>query len=428
MSHSLLSTPSTLSTPPRALRAELEQLLAEPIAEAKARASSSFDLLAGSGERDLILYGAGSLGTKVAEHLSRLGRAPRAFLDGNQAKWGGRIAGTEVTSVSDAVRRFPQAVCVVTVCSPGNSYLAIREQLLNAGLSHVIPSLPLLWKYAEDLLPHAMIQLPCHTLAEKAEVLAAYDLMADEASRGQYIAEIRFRLWADYSTLPSPSPEDQHFPPVLVSLGLEEVFVDCGAYTGDTLSRFLELTGASCGRALAFEPDPKNFRGLESYVRSLSDELRSRVEIVNAAVGGHTGPAEFAASGAENATLIVGKDSCPRRGRGLPSSTSHPNKGSIPVPCFRLDDYLHDMEPTLLKLDVEGAELAALHGAQNTIARLAPVIMACAYHRPDDLWTIPLFLHSLQADYGFYLRSHSHDAWETVIYALPRSRRARAKE
>jgi hypothetical protein len=87
-----------------------------------------------------------------------------------------------------------------------------------------------------------------------------------------------------------------------------------------------------------------------------------------------------------------------------------------------LDALIADARPTLLKLDIEGAEPDALLGARNTIVRHTPVLAVCVYHAQDHLWSIPLALQQLRDDYAFFLRPYNEEGWDLVCYAVPRMR------
>jgi hypothetical protein len=85
-----------------------------------------------------------------------------------------------------------------------------------------------------------------------------------------------------------------------------------------------------------------------------------------------------------------------------------------------LDDFLSEKEQreiTYIKLDIEGAELEALKGMKKIIATCKPKLAICIYHKPTDLWTIPLFIRSLNPSYKLYIRQHDR-VHETVCYAL----------
>ena len=102
------------------------------------------------------------------------------------------------------------------------------------------------------------------------------------------------------------------------------------------------------------------------------------------------------------------------------------NSGDIEVDCIPLDEAFqkYNFSPTYLKMDVEGAELEALKGAEKTIRQRLPVLAVCVYHRYDDLWRIPSYLHSLSDKYSLFLRPHEFENWQLVCYAVPKKRLA----
>ena len=68
-------------------------------------------------------------------------------------------------------------------------------------------------------------------------------------------------------------------------------------------------------------------------------------------------------------------------------------------------------------MDIEGAELEALKGAEKTIRADRPDLGICVYHSPSHLWEIPLYLHGLGVGYRLYLRNYTSLTGETVLYA-----------
>src|SRR5262249_9153018 len=70
-----------------------------------------------------------------------------------------------------------------------------------------------------------------------------------------------------------------------------------------------------------------------------------------------------------------------------------------------------------IKLDVEGSELNALHGGEQSLRRWRPKLAISLYHRPEDFFTIPLWLNSLNCGYRFFLDHYSIHNEETVLYA-----------
>lgn len=74
---------------------------------------------------------------------------------------------------------------------------------------------------------------------------------------------------------------------------------------------------------------------------------------------------------------------------------------------------------TVVKLDVEGGELAALHGMSESLRRFRPRLAVAIYHEPEHFFEIPAYLMQLLADYRFYIRQYSCGRFETLLYAVP---------
>ena len=97
-------------------------------------------------------------------------------------------------------------------------------------------------------------------------------------------------------------------------------------------------------------------------------------------------------------------------------------QGQDSVECVTLDQALRDVTPTILKFDIEGAELDALAGAREVIARSRPVLAVSCYHQQSHLWEIPLELARTCHDYQFFLRPHGVEGWDLLCYAVPQER------
>jgi hypothetical protein len=71
----------------------------------------------------------------------------------------------------------------------------------------------------------------------------------------------------------------------------------------------------------------------------------------------------------------------------------------------------------MIKMDVEGAEIAALNGAKLTIRQTAPDLAICVYHKASDILSVPKLLKQWVPEYKLYLRNHYSYMLETVLYA-----------
>ena len=65
------------------------------------------------------------------------------------------------------------------------------------------------------------------------------------------------------------------------------------------------------------------------------------------------------------------------------------------------------LSPTFIKLHLEGAELAALKGARQTLLDHRPIVAATVYHNDDGIWKTAEWLMRTLPDYRFFFRNHS---------------------
>lgn len=183
-----------------------------------------------------------------------------------------------------------------------------------------------------------------------------------------------------------------------------DTFLDCGACFGDTAVWAMDKVGDS-GTVVSFEPIENQVEVLKENVKRHSAVRKTRVLVENAAVSDGNGYLLF--------------DEC---WGGSPVGSSREAKdGKVRVSKVKIDDYCreHNIRPDYIKMDIEGAELSALSGAQETIQKLKPRLAICVYHKLiDDFMEIPSFIKSIVPSYKFYLKK-SHYVNETVLFAVP---------
>lgn len=153
--------------------------------------------------------------------------------------------------------------------------------------------------------------------------------------------------------------DNRHVAAMLAALvGPDDHCVDVGAHKGDVLRQFVRL--APNGRHVAFEPVPSLFEGLEREFGS------APVELHRVALSETDGEAEFTFYPEHPGLSGLGEAAVP----------ADAPRERFTVPVRRLDDVLADHPaPSLIKIDVEGAELGLLRGAEQTLARAKPAIL-----------------------------------------------------
>jgi len=186
------------------------------------------------------------------------------------------------------------------------------------------------------------------------------------------------------------------YPDITMAVGLYELdtarlihrllkpnlwFVDVGANLGYFTLLAAKWT-APAGRVDAFEPDPINRKRLEQHLHENS--LGDRVRIYPIAASSQAGEVE----------LIHPQSAGANHGMASMYKSLAGEGETFTVPTARLDKLLNG-SPDLIKLDVEGAELAAIEGMENilrspTPPRLIiehnPTSCAAAGYRPADIF------------------------------------------
>lgn len=178
----------------------------------------------------------------------------------------------------------------------------------------------------------------------------------------------------------------------------DEIFIDCGAYSGDTIEQYINFTNSKYKKIYAFEPGKEILDVLKKNMGSYKN-----IEIVNKGVWNEE-------------TFLTFEDS---------GETAHIDNetGKNTIEVTTIDTVVQaDERITFIKMDIEGSELKALQGARQTIERDMPKLAICCYHKKEDIIELFAFMKNCENSeyrYHIYLRQHSNSAYETVLYAIP---------
>ena len=231
---------------------------------------------------------------------------------------------------------------------------------------------------------------------KKLDYLLAH--LADDTSRAVFSELVDSRIHGRLPACREHTP--QYFPPQILGTRAQDVFVDCGAYTGDTLVNFQKFCAGNYQKIVAFEPEPSLFTKLQQHAFPRCTYIRGGVWHRKATL-------PFLALGSAGSRLEYAD-----------TSGDCPASKLISVPVYKIDEVPACADVTFLKMDVEGAELNALKGAEKTIRKNKPTLAVCIYHSDRDMLEIPLWILSLNLGYKLYIRHYSDDVWETVVYAV----------
>ena len=186
----------------------------------------------------------------------------------------------------------------------------------------------------------------------------------------------------------------------ILPLGRDEVFVDLGAYNGDTILDYAKSYG-DYKKIYAFEMSEENVKKLLENTSGMHD-----IEVINKAVGEKNGTISVNIDDMESTVNTV-VNHC---------SSSGTNRE---IEMVTVDDVIKD-RITLIKMDIEGAEKDAIKGCARHIHEEQPKLLISVYHNNEDIWKIPEMIHEMDDSYRFYLRSNGNQ-WgpsEIVLFAV----------
>lgn len=335
-------------------------------------------------EKPIVLYGMGNGADKIIDWCEANNVKISGVFASDEFVRGQQFRGFTVERYDALKKRLGQELLVVIAFASERPEVLARFAELAREQEVVAPHLAL-FEEAELVSADWLAQ-------HEKELQAAYALLADEQSRRVFSSTLNYKLSGKISYLFDCTTQRVDDIRSLLAPTQEEVYLDLGAYNGDTLKELGELTDWHWRVAVAVEPDRRSCRKL----RLLAEELNARgleVEVQEAGIWSEQGELGFSDSGGRQSTFI-----------GAQKRT---------VPVTTIDAVAAERAVTLIKMDVEGAELQALAGGRQTLQKFAPKLFVAAYHYDVDLFRLPLLLHELVPEYKIYLRKHPYvPAWE----------------
>ena len=335
--------------------------------------------------KKIVIWGTGNTAQLYYEGLTRLeteGFSIYAYCDSSPEKWGKTFNGKTIIRPKELAEI--ENVCVL-ICTPHSKAIdEISEQLKNMGIEHYLIDAAILKNH-------------------KKEVMQCYDLLEDEKSKDIYARIIVEHTGGGYiSGLEKDG--NQYF--AIKEFGIideGEVFVDCGAYVGDSIEQYIWHRYGVFKKIIAFEPDSGNYQAMCNRVERLKREWNLRddkIELYPYGISSKNQEAVFETYENNN---------------GLGSKFIETDNAGKKCRLVSVDEYIK--EPySFLKADIESYEYQMLLGASESIKRWAPRLAVCIYHNAVDLYMIPLLIKSINKNYKLAVRHHSTTLSETVLY------------
>jgi FkbM family methyltransferase len=333
------------------------------------------------------LYGAGFIGSWSVSYLHELGIHINGFIDSNPKKWGNEVSGVKVYSLTEANRKNPKCILITS-----RHHVRMVEESITS-LSAMRLSVDSFVVHAED--------------KENIAILGEF-FQHDSHSFDTFYAILLSMLEGETRCLSNYANSRPFFDRFGFFNRDGEIFVDAGAYVGDSLERFIWSVNGVFKHVHAFEPGKKQFEALSMRVERLINEWAlsfEQITLVNKGISNTSGSLSVTYTD----QLIQTRFEPNQRFLAESGAESH-------VEVVSLDNYFRGDRFTFLKVDIEGSELALLEGATQCIKTFRPRIALSVYHFPTDIFCLVLKCKEINPDYVFCLGHHSSQLMDTVLY------------
>lgn len=352
-------------------------------------------------DRPLALYGAGKMGRMARDWCEHVGLPVSLVIDvrANDIQADPFWRGVRVRT-PEAVGDRDRQDCLLAVCVATVPIEPLRASLMAAGWRDVLPLYDITQAYVDrHPLSNGWFVGELGRADRDAirTVLARWEDDCSRAHHLQFIAWHRLREEWRFDDAPVNEHDRFFIEPVCRALGDSARLLDVGAHHGEVIERFVDAVAGRFDNVMAVEPDAGARAVLLRRLAGFPSELSRRIGVLPVAVGEQTRRQRFAG------------------GLGYASQLSA--LGADEVTVHAIDEL--DLAPTLIKLHLEGHELAALRGARETLLRERPIVAATVYHHRDGLHQTAGWLMTHLPRYRFCLRAHSWMGTGVVIYAIP---------
>lgn len=346
------------------------------------------ELLSGLPEIDgrrLYIWGAGNTAMLFREGLARVPQLKiEAYVDNDPAKQNKTIGDTPIISADKMIKDENTLVLICT--GQPAAFTAITKQLGDMGVDSANLEAVIFGLFRED-------------------VIKAYELLDDEESKRVYLKLLECRINARFPDDDIIIKDQYFFSPHFCGASVGETFIDCGAFVGDSIERYIWAHDGVFGKIIAFEPDGKNYNAMNARLERLKKEWNISEDAI-----------EYYPYGvSDNDSILYMESYAGNNGFGSKMSV---NKSDDSEECRTVTLKNYITENCFIKADIESYEYRMLKGAEEEIKKYRPKMAVCIYHNTVDFFTLPILVKSLVPEYKLSIRHHSYTLSETVLYAV----------
>ncbi len=336
--------------------------------------------------RPIVLYGTGNGADRIINILEKENIKISGIFSSAAFVRERFFRGYKVTDFESCRKEFPHMLVLMCFGSAREDVISNVRKIAETN-EILAPDVPV---YGDNIFDTVFFS------EHKQELMRVLLRLSDEKSIDTFCKLVEFKLTGKINNLFSCENDNTG----IFNIPEGSVYIDLGAYNGDTVLEFTEKYTPS--RIIAVEPDRRNFRKLSENTAHIEN-----LTYYNALISDIDG------------TVFLDNN----KGRGAHES----EKGKIPVDAMTIDtiikkEKLPRNRQLIIKFDVEGNELKAIEGGKNTIKEKSPLMFISCYHRSEDYFTIPLKVFEINDNYNLYMRHYKGiPAWETEYIFVPKA-------
>lgn len=335
--------------------------------------------------RPIVLYGTGNGADKIIDILNGRNIKISGIFSSSDFVRERYFRGYKVTDYETCKKRFPDML--ILMCF-GSSRKEVLDNVKNMSLQNEVlaPDVPV---YGDNIFNREFFE------THKDELLQVRNFLCDKKSIETFDNAVEFKLTGKIEKLFLCEYDKDG----LFDISDKCVYLDLGAYNGDTAIEFYEKYPNS--EIIAVEPDKRNFGKLCENTQHIKN-----INCIRALVGNKTGTVKLDTN----------------KGRGVHESDNGKSEVSaLTVESIIKNKKLSETEQLIIKADVEGNELATIEGAKSVLQKYNPLMFISCYHRSEDYFTLVKKVFEYNNSYSLYMRHYCGiPAWETEFIFVPR--------
>ncbi len=341
----------------------------------------------------LVMWGAGSSASEVSQYLRQNGIIlADVFVDDQFYSEGAFFEGRPILSYTMLKEKFE----LVNVIIGNTNYERIEDLKSMEGVCNVFCLFSMSYN-VYDKTPISVVEknLP--------EFERAYNCLEDELSRKNFIAFLKTRVSGNNKyILEVFNKEMNFFSNDVFSIGSNEIYLDVGAFTGDTIQSFIKENGGKYKHIYALEPDYENYIKLDL---NLQKSKIKNFSIKRCGAWNEKGILKFYSSGKQVSSVL--------------GDNNENKEFNTFIEVDKLDNAFDYMEKvTLLKINYFLGVVETLEGARNILQKHSPKLVITVGFDCRNIRNVPIMINNINSSYRLFLRFNRGATSALTLYGM----------